>query len=57
MEMNKYMLFLCIERVFGLINGCRNLERIFADCRSNTMILGEVRSTEEVGEHLKEKED
>jgi hypothetical protein len=27
----------------------------FADCRSNTVIL--VRSTEEVGEHLKEKED
>jgi hypothetical protein len=29
----------------------------FADCRSNTMILGEVRSTEKVGEHLREKED
>jgi hypothetical protein len=53
--MKKDMLFLCIERIFGLISGCRNLEIFFADCRSNTMIL--VHSTEEVGEHLKEKED
>jgi hypothetical protein len=53
--MKKDMLFLCIERIFGLISGCRNLERIFADCRSNTVIL--VRSTEEVGEHTREKED
>jgi hypothetical protein len=29
---------ICIERIFGLISGCRNLERIFADCRSNTMV-------------------
>jgi hypothetical protein len=57
MEMKKDMLFLCIERVFGLINGCRNPERIFAYCRSNIMILGEMRSTKQVGEHLKEKED
>jgi hypothetical protein len=34
-------------------NGCRILERIF--CRLATMIL--VRSTEEVGDHLKERED
>jgi hypothetical protein len=53
MKMNKYILFLCIERVFGLISGCRNLERIFADCRSNTMILGEVRSIENIGEYLR----
>jgi hypothetical protein len=25
----KDMLFLCIERMFGLTNGCRNLERVF----------------------------
>jgi hypothetical protein len=49
MEMKKDMLFICIERVFGLISGCRNLERIFVDCRSNTMILGEVRSIENIG--------
>jgi hypothetical protein len=55
MEMEKDMLFLCIERVFGLITGCRNLEMFFADCRSNTMILGKVRSTKKVGEHLKKK--
>jgi hypothetical protein len=55
MEMRKDMLFLCIEKVFGLTSGCRNLERIFADYRSGTMIL--VRSTKEVGECLKEKED
>jgi hypothetical protein len=55
MEMNKDMLFLCIERIFGLISGCRNLEEIFAYCRSNTMIP--VRSIEEVGERLKENED
>jgi hypothetical protein len=53
--MNKDMLFLCIERIFGLISGCMNLERFFADCRSSTVIL--VCSTEEVGEHTKEKED
>jgi hypothetical protein len=55
--MKKDLLFLCIERVLGLISGCRNLERIFADCKSNTMILGEVRSTKKIGEHLREKED
>jgi hypothetical protein len=49
------MLFLCIERIFGLISGCRNLERFFADYRSITMIL--VRSTREVGDRLKERED
>jgi hypothetical protein len=57
MEMKKDILFLCIERVFGLISGSMNLERIFADCRSNTIILGEVRNTKKVGERLKEKED
>jgi hypothetical protein len=51
MEMNKYMLFLCIERVLGLINGWRNLEIFFAYCRSNTMIP--VHSREEVGQYLK----
>jgi hypothetical protein len=54
-EIEKDMLFLCIERIFGLMNGCRNLERIFADCRSNTVIL--VRSTGEVGELTRERED
>jgi hypothetical protein len=55
METKKGMLYLCIERIFGLISGWRNLECLFADCRSNTVIL--VCSTEKVGEHLKEKED
>jgi hypothetical protein len=54
-EIEKDMLFLCIERVFGLISGCRNLERIFADCRSSTVIP--VHSTGKVGDHLKERED
>jgi hypothetical protein len=49
------MLFLCIERIFGLTSGCRNLERIFADCRFGIVIP--VRSTEEVGELIEEKED
>jgi hypothetical protein len=53
MEMKKDMLFLRIERIFELISGRMNLEEIFADCRSNTMIP--VRSIEEVGERLKEK--
>jgi capsular polysaccharide biosynthesis protein len=53
--MKKDMLFLCIERIFGLISGCRNLELFFADYRSNTMIL--VHKTKEDGERLKEKED
>jgi hypothetical protein len=53
--MNKDMLFLGIEIIFGLISGCRNLELFFAECRSSTVIL--VRSTEEVGEHLKGKGD
>jgi hypothetical protein len=52
--MNKDMSFLCIERIFGLISGCKNLERIFADCKSNTVIL--MHSIEEVGEHTREKE-
>jgi hypothetical protein len=57
MEMKKDMLFLCIGRAFGLTSGCRNLELFFADCRSSTMIVKEVCSSEEVGEKLKEKED
>jgi hypothetical protein len=57
MEVKKGILFLCIERDFGLINGCRNLEFFFAYCRSNTMTLEEIYSTQQVGEHLKEKED
>jgi hypothetical protein len=32
-SLEKDMLFLCIEIIFGLISGCRNLERIFADCQ------------------------
>jgi hypothetical protein len=51
----KDMLYLCIEIIFGLISGWRNLERIFTDCRSSTVIL--VHSKEEVGEQIKEKED
>jgi hypothetical protein len=51
----KYMLFLCIERIFGLISGCKNLEFFFVDCKSNIVIL--VHSTEEVGEHTRGKED
>jgi hypothetical protein len=49
----KDMLYLCIERMFGLTNGCRTLERIC--CRLATMIL--VRSTGKVGDHLRERED
>jgi hypothetical protein len=55
MKMKKDMLFLCIEIVFGLISGCRNLGICFANCRSSTVIL--VRGTKKVGERLKEKED
>jgi hypothetical protein len=51
-DKNKDMLFLCIERMFGLTNGCRILERIF--CRLATMIL--LRSTGKDGDDLKEKE-
>jgi hypothetical protein len=49
------MLFLCIERIFGLISGCMNLERIFVACRSINVIL--VCSTGKYGDHLKERED
>jgi hypothetical protein len=52
-ELEKDMLFLCIERIFGLIRGCRNLEIILADCRSNTVIL--VHSTRKVGELTRER--
>ena len=47
------MLYLCIERMFGLTNGCRILERIF--CRLATIIL--VHSIGKVRDHLKENED
>jgi hypothetical protein len=33
----KDMLYLCIERMFGLTSGCRILERTV--CRLSTMIL------------------
>jgi hypothetical protein len=49
----KDMLYLCIERMFGLTYGCRILQRIF--CRLATMIL--VRSTDEARDHLEERED
>jgi hypothetical protein len=49
----KDMLYLCIERIFGLTSGCNILERIC--CRLAPMIL--VSSTREVGDHLKERED
>jgi len=47
------MLYLCTERMFGITNGCRILERFF--CRLATMIL--VHSTEEAEDDLKERED
>jgi hypothetical protein len=49
----KDMLYLCIERMFGLTNGCGILERIC--CRLVPMLL--VCSTGEAGDHLKERED
>jgi hypothetical protein len=49
------MLFLCIERIVGIISGCRNLEIFFADCRSNIVIP--VCSTGEAEDRLKEGED
>jgi hypothetical protein len=41
------MVYLCIERVFGLTNGCRILERNF--CRLAIMILAH--SIRKVGDH------
>jgi hypothetical protein len=49
----KDMLYVCIERMFGLTNGCRIIERVF--CRLLTMIL--VCSTGKARDHLKERED
>jgi hypothetical protein len=49
----KYMLYLCIEIMFGLTSGCRILKRNF--CRLATMTLA--RSIERAGNHLKERED
>jgi hypothetical protein len=47
------MLYLYIEKMFGLTNGCRTLGRIC--CRLTPMTL--VRSIEEAGDHLKERKD
>ena len=52
-EIIKGMLSLCIERMFGLTNGCGILERIF--CRLVTVIP--VHHTGKVGGDLKERED
>jgi hypothetical protein len=49
----KNMLYLCIERMFGLISVCRILE--INVCRLATMILAH--SARKVGDHLKERED
>jgi hypothetical protein len=49
----KYMLFICIEIMFGLTNGCSILEIIF--CRLVTAIP--MCSIGKVGGHLKERED
>jgi hypothetical protein len=49
----KDMLYLCIERIFGLTNGCKILERIFP--RLAPTILA--RSTKRVWDQLKERED
>jgi hypothetical protein len=49
----KDMLYLCIERMFGLTSGCRILERNV--CRLVTMILA--RSIKRDENHLKERED
>jgi hypothetical protein len=51
-EIVKDMLSLCIERIFGLTNGCRILEINF--CWFITMIP--VRSTRKGGDHLRERE-
>jgi hypothetical protein len=47
------MLFLCIERMFGLKNGSMILEIFFR--RLVTVIP--VRNTRKVGGHIKERED
>jgi hypothetical protein len=47
------MLFLWIERMFGLIDGCKILGRIFFKLVS--MIL--VHSKRKDGHHLRERED
>jgi hypothetical protein len=49
----KDMLYLCIERMYGLTNGCRNLERIF--CRLVSMNLA--CSRRKFGDNLNERED
>jgi hypothetical protein len=49
----KDMLFLCIEKMFGLTNGCRILERIFYRLVTMTLVC----SKGEAGDHLKERED
>jgi hypothetical protein len=47
------MLYICIERMFGLTNRYKILEIIC--CKLAPMIL--VKSTEEVGDQLQERED
>lgn len=60
--MMENMLFLCIERIDGLTNGCRNLEktvgltsgcrnlvRMLTVYRNNIGTLGEVISTGQIG--------
>jgi hypothetical protein len=47
------MLFLCIERMFGLTNGCRTLDFFF--CKLATIIL--VHGTRKAGDDLRERED
>jgi hypothetical protein len=49
----KDMLYLYIERMFGLTSGCMILERNV--CRLATMTL--THSIKRVGNHLKERED
>jgi hypothetical protein len=49
----KDMLYLCIERMFGLTSGCMILE--INVCRLATMTLAQ--SIERAGNHLKERED
>jgi hypothetical protein len=49
----KDMLYLCIERMFGLISECMILE--INVCRLATMTLAH--NIKRVGNHLKERED
>ena len=53
MNSERYVIPRCIERMFGIPNGCRILERIF--CKLVIVIL--VCSTRKVGDCLRESED